>query len=438
MNVISRASTPDAERWQLYNKIARHILPLILIGYTIAGIDRLNVSFAKLQMGADLGLSEAMYGFGAGIFFIGYCLFEIPSNIILHKIGARVWLTRIMVVWGLLSAATLFVQTPMQFYVMRFLLGIGEAGFYPGALLYISYFFPRFARGQATSIMLLGTSFTGLLGGVLAGSIMGGFDGALGLRGWQWLYLLEGLPAVLVGVLVWIVLRDGPDKVDWLNAREKELVQQDLALDAAEQPADSSHKFGDAFRNVNIWCLVGTNFCNLCILYGIQFWLPTIITQTSGTSFFVTGLITAGIAILPILVLILYARHSDATGERRWHTVSGFAITGCGLLFAALSGGNPYLMLIGLVLAQCGVQATSVCIFSMPASFVLGAAAATGFALITTLGNLAGYASPFLIGVLRQGSGGFTSSFFGLAAMTVIGSAIILTTPALRKRKGAG
>jgi len=434
MKFISRASAPDEDRWQVYNKIAFKILPLILVAYTIANIDRMNVAFAKLQMGADLGLSDAMYGFGAGIFFIGYCAFEIPSNMILHKVGARLWLARIMIVWGMLSAATMFVQTPEQFYVLRFLLGIAEAGFYPGALLYITYWFPPFARGQATSIMLLGTSFAGLFGGPIAGSIMAGLDGILDWRGWQWLFLLEGIPAVVIGVIVWLVLRNGPRDVDWLDEREKALVTGDLEAAAAAQPDRHFHKFGDSFRNVNIWCLVGANFCNLCTLYGIQFWSPTIIQEVSGTGVFGTGMISAALAVLPMATLILYARHSDRTGERRWHAVTGFMISMTGLIICGTASENPYFVLVGLVIAQCGVAAAAISIFSLPATFVLGAAAATAFALITTLGNLAGYASPYFIGVLLEGTGSFSIPFFGLAALAVLGALIILITPALRRR----
>jgi sugar phosphate permease len=432
MNIISRASTPDEERWRVYNKIALRILPLILIGYTIAQIDRLNVAFAKLQMADDLAMSEAMYGFGAGIFFIGYCLFEIPSNMILHKVGARLWLARIMVVWGVLSAATMFVTTPEQFYVLRFLLGVAEAGFYPGALLYLTYWFPPFARGQATSILLLGTSFAALIGGPLAGAIMSGFDGTLGWRGWQWLYLLEGLPAVGMGLIVWLVLRNGPREVTWLNKREQEIVAGDLEQ-VGTAATHQHHRFGDAFRNVNIWCLVGANFCNLCTLYGIQFWLPTIITQVSETGLLATGIISALLTVPSMAVVVLYARHSDRSGERRWHAVTGFVISFFGLMLAGFGGENQWLVLSGLVLSQCGIAATAVSIFALPAVFVVGAAAATAFALITTLGNLAGYASPYIIGIILDATGQFSSSFFGLAAMTVLGALIILITPALRQ-----
>jgi len=432
MKLISRASAPDEERWRLYNRIAWRILPLILAGYTIATIDRMNVAFAKLQMGDDLGLSATMYGFGAGVFFVGYCLFEIPSNMMLHRVGARVWLARIMIMWGLLSAATMFVTTPFQFYVIRFFLGVSEAGFYPGALLFLTYWFPRFARGQAISFLLLGTSLAAILGGPLAGTIMEFLDMVGGLRGWQWLFLVEGLPATFLGIVVLAVLRNRPNDAKWLSAREKDLVNADLAADG-DQQSGGRRRFGDAFRNINIWCLVLANFCNLCTLYAIQFWVPTIIQDVSRTGIFATGMIAAGMAVIPMAVLILNARHSDKTGERRWHAVGGFVASCIALSLAGMFNNSAFVVLGALVIAQCGVQVAATSIFSLPATFVVGAAAAAGFALITTIGNFAGYASPFVIGILNDATGNFSAAFFGLAAIALAGAATILSIPALRK-----
>jgi sugar phosphate permease len=436
MKLIGRASTPDEGRWRIYNKIAAKILPLILLGYTIASIDKVNVSFAKLQMGQDLGLSNSMYGFGAGVFFVGYCLFEIPSNVILHRVGARIWLARIMIVWGLLSACTMFVRTPEQFYVVRFLLGASEAGFYPGALLFLTNWFPRFARGQAVSVMLLGSSFSAIVGSPLSGAIMGFLDHLGGLRGWQWLFLVEGLPATLLGLTFLAVLPNRPAEASWLGEEEKKTVTDDLALDHASQAKEGArHRFGDAFRNVNIWCLVVANFCNLCSLYGIQFWLPTIIQRAVHTTIFVTGLVAAGLTLIPCAVLIINGRHSDRTGERRWHATWGFLATIAGLVIAGTFSDNAFLALAGLVLANSGVVMVSGTIFTLPGTFTLGAAAAVGFALITTIGNFAGYASPFMIGVLRDATGNFSAAFFGMATAAMIGATAILAAPGLRTKR---
>lgn len=436
MGLIDRTSVADEARWRIYNRIAWKILPLLLVGYTLASIDRINVAFAKLQMSAEIGLTASTYGFAAGIFFIGYCLVEIPSNMILHRVGARLWLARIMIVWGIISAATALVQTPMHFYLVRFVLGIAEAGFYPGALLFLTYWFPSQLRAQAISVMILGSSFASIIGSPLSGAIMSFMNGWGGLAGWQWVFVIEGLPATLLGVIVFIVLRNGPNEVKWLRDDEKALVIADLSAEKKSQTAAGlSHRFGDAFRNPNIWCIVVANFCNLSTLYGIQFWLPTIIQKVSKTTVFDTGLIAAGLALIPCVVLIVNARHSDRTRERRWHATFGFLASAVGLCIAGTFSGNPYVALTGLVLAHSGFVVASATIFSLPGTFVMGAAAAAGFALITTLGNFAGYTTPYLFGVLRDATGSFSVGFYGMGAIALIGAVAILTTPALRPGK---
>lgn len=436
MDLIGRASVSDDARWRVYNRIAWKFLPLLLIGYTLASLDRVNVAFAKLQMSGAIGLTEAMYGFGAGIFFVGYCIVEIPSNMILHKVGARMWLARIMIVWGILSAATALVQTPTHFYIVRFILGIAEAGYYPGALLFLTYWFPSHLRAQAVSIMLLGTSLSSIIGSPLSGAIMRFMDGLGGAAGWQWVFIVEGLPAAILGIVVLIVLRNGPGDAGWLNAEEKKLVLDDLAAEKkAQSEAGVGHRFGDAFRNPNIWCIVLANFCNLSTLYGIQFWLPTIIQKVSGTTVFHTGLIAAGLALIPCVVLILNARHSDRTRERRWHATVGFLTSAIGLCVAGSFSDNAYLALGGLVVAHSGFVIASGTIFSLPGTFVMGAAAAAGFALITTIGNFAGYATPFLFGVLRETTGSFSMGFYAMGMVSLVGAAAILSAPALRKSK---
>ncbi len=439
MNLIDRASAPDAQRWAIYNKIASKILPLILLAYTVATIDKVNVGFAKLQMGHDLGLSNSMYGFGAGVFFVGYCLFEIPSNMILHRVGARLWLARIMIVWGVVSACTMFVRTPHQFYVARFFLGLSEAGFYPGALLFLTNWFPRFARSQAIAIMLVGSSLSAIIGSPLSGGIMGFLDTVGGLRGWQWLFVVEGLPAALVGVVFLAFLPNRASDAKWLSEAEREIVTGDLLREQSLQSGEARrHRFRDAFSNVNIWCLVVANFCNLCMLYGIQFWLPTIIDRAIHTTVFMTGVVAAGLTLIPCTVLILNARHSDRTGDRRWHLIVAFLTIFAGMAVSGTFGGNAYIVLAGLVLANSGVVMVSGTIFTLPGTFTLGAAAAAGFALITTIGNFAGYASPYTIGLLTDATGSFTAAFFTLGAVALIGAAAIHLAPGLRlKPEGA-
>lgn len=431
MNLIGRASVADDARARLYNRVAWRILPMMLAGYTLANLDRVNVAFAKLQMSKAIGLSDSMYGFGAGVFFLSYALVEIPSNMTLHRVGARLWLGRIMIVWGLVSSATMLVHTPHQFYAIRLLLGVAEAGFYPGVLLFLTLWFPRNLRAQATSIMLLGSSLASLVGSPISGAVMHYLDGAAGLAGWQWLFVVEGVPASVLGIIVLLVLRDRPGEAAWLSAKEKALLSTDLEAGLVELPPGRD-RFGDAFRNANIWCVVLANFCNLSTLYGIQFWLPTIIQKGIGGSVLTTGLIASAMSVVPCLVLLANARHSDRTRERRWHAVTGFAFSFVGLAVAGAFGGHIAVCLAGLLAAQCGFVIVSGTIFSLPGTFVTGAAAAAGFALITTIGNVVGYTTPYLIGVLHDATGSFGAGFYLMSLMSVIGSATILLMPALR------
>lgn len=436
MNLIGRASVPDEVRWTVYNRIAWKFLPLLLLGYLCANIDRVNVAFAKLQMSSAIGLTEAMYGFGAGIFFISYALVEIPSNMILYRVGPRLWLSRIMIVWGFISAATMFVQTPFQFYAIRFILGMAEAGFYPGALLFLTYWFPSRLRAQAIAVMILGSSLASLIGNPLSGAIMSYMNGLGGLQGWQWVFLLEGLPSTALGVVLLVRLRNGPADARWLSADEKAIVIADLEAENRANTEAGRHRFGQAFRNPNIWCIIVANFCNLSTLYGIQFWLPTVIRKLGGTSILMTGIIAAGLALVPCFVLFANARHSDRTSERRWHAAFGFGLSAVGLCLAA-STGNVYLTLLGLVMASSGQVICSSVIFALPGTFVTGAAAAAGFALITTVGNLAGYTTPYIFGVLQEATGDFSAGFYAMGAVALTGAMAILITPALRKGRRA-
>jgi sugar phosphate permease len=433
MNLIGRASVSDDARWKVYNRIAWKILPLLLLGYLCANIDRVNVAFAKLQMSSAIGMTEAMYGFGAGIFFVSYALAEIPSNMILYRVGPRLWLSRIMIVWGLISAATLFVQTPVQFYAIRFVLGIAEAGFYPGALLFMTYWFPSRLRAQAVAVMILGSTLASMIGSPLSGAIMSYMNDLAGLAGWQWVFLIEGLPATVLGIVLLVRLRNGPADAAWLNAEEKAIVIADLEAENRIHTEAGRHRFGQAFRNPNIWCIIVANFCNLSTLYGIQFWLPTVIQKLGGTSIFMTGLIAAGLALIPCFVLFANARHSDRTKERRWHAAFGFALSATGLCLSAASGGNIYVTLIGLVMASSGQVICSNTIFALPGTFVSGAAAAAAFALITTIGNFAGYTTPYLFGVMREATGSFSAGFYAMGAVALVGAITILATPALRR-----
>lgn len=426
MNLISRNTFNSAQDCALYNRIAWRILPFLFVLYVVAFLDRVNVGFAKLQMAADIGLSDMAFGFGAGVFFIGYCLCEIPSNMVLQRVGARFWITRIMITWGLLSIAMLFVKTPNAFYVLRFLLGMAEAGFYPGVVLYMTYWFPSYARSQGMAWFNLGIAMAGVLGSPLSGWIMQTFAGYGGMAGWQWLFLLEGLPAVLLGIAVYFYLDDRPGNVHWLTPEQNARVVQQLAAQRQQQEAaGASHNFRGAFVNKSLWCLIYVNFALLCGTYGVSFWLPQIVQGLGIKSLLHTGLIAAIPFAVASVVMVLVSRHSDRTRERRWHGTLCNLASALGLAFAAYFHEHPVLSLAGLSLAMSGGLAGFCVLWALPGVLLTGTAAAAGIALIATVGNLGGYASPFMMGWVKQSSGHLEYGLYVLAAMTLLGAFVM-------------
>lgn len=423
MNLISRNTFNNEQDSVLWNRIAWRLLPFLFVLYIIAFLDRVNVGFAKLQMAADVGLSDMAYGFGAGVFFLGYCLCEIPSNLMLQRVGARYWITRIMITWGLLSMSMMFVQTPTSFYILRFLLGMAEAGFYPGVVLYMTYWFPSYARSQGMAWFNLGIAMAGVLGSPLSGWIMQTFAGVHGLAGWQWLFLLEGMPAVLLGVVVFFYLDDRPGNVHWLTPAQNARVVQHLAEQRQEhEAAGAGHNFRAAFVSRGLWCLIYVNFALLCGTYGVSFWLPQIVQSLGVKSLFHTGLIAAIPFAVASVVMVLVSRHSDRTRERRWHGTLCNLASALGLAIAAFFHDQPVLSLAGLSLAMSGGLAGFCVLWALPGVLLTGTAAAAGIALIATVGNLGGYASPFMMGWIKQSSGHLEYGLYVLAVMTLIGA----------------
>jgi len=423
MKLIARNTFDNEQDSVLYNRIAWRLLPFLFVLYIIAFLDRVNVGFAKLQMSADIGLSDMAFGFGAGVFFIGYCLCEIPSNMMLQRVGARFWITRIMVMWGILSVSMMFVQTPNQFYVMRFLLGMAEAGFYPGVVLYMTYWFPSYARSQAMAWFNLGIAMAGVLGSPLSGWIMQTFAGVHGLAGWQWLFLIEGTPAVLLGIVVFFYLDDRPGNVRWLSPEQNQRVVRQLAAQRqAQEHAGAGHNFRAAFVNKDLWRLIYVNFALLCGTYGVSFWLPQIVQGLGIKSLTHTGLIAAIPFAIASVVMLVVSRHSDRTRERRWHGTLCNLASAAGLAMAAFFHDQPVLSLAGLSLAMSGGLAGFCVLWALPGVLLTGTAAAAGIALIATIGNLGGYASPFMMGWVKQGSGHLEYGLYVLAVMTLIGA----------------
>ncbi|WP_250483938.1 MFS transporter [Caballeronia sp. GaOx3] len=421
------ASVPSAFEEATYRKVAWRLSPLLLICYVVAYLDRVNVGFAKLQMAADLQLSDAVYGFGAGIFFFGYFIFEIPSNVILHRVGARVWIARIMISWGIISALTMFITTPTMFYVMRFLLGAAEAGFFPGIILYLTYWFPARRRGRMTTLFMTAIALSGLIGGPISGWIMKTFDGVHGWHGWQWLLLLEGIPSIIVGFFVFALLDDRIAKAKWLTQEERELLERNIV---ADNVAKEDHSLGKILSSPKVWLMSLIYFSFVMGLYGVSFWLPTIIKSMGVSDALQVGLLSAIPYGAAVIGMLYAARSADRTGERRWHIAIPAFIGAIGLVLSVVWSSNTTLAMIGLTLATMGILTTLPLFWSLPTAFLAGTGAAAGIAMINSLGNLAGFLSPYLVGWLKQVTASTASGMYMLAGFLVLGAVLALSVPA--------
>jgi D-galactonate transporter len=404
-----------------YRKVTWRLLPLLFLCYVLAYLDRVNVGFAKLQMQKDLGFTDTAYGIGAGVFFIGYFLFEVPSNLILERVGARIWIARIMILWGMLSSATLFVTGERTFYALRFALGVAEAGFFPGIILYLTYWYTRKHRTRMVAGFMTAITLSGVIGGPISGFILSRLSGVSGLAGWQWLYLLEGIPSVVVGLLVLWLLDDGPSKAKWLTDDERELlarrVQEEEGLKIEE--GAGHHRFSQAFRSPRVWLLALIYFCVVMGLYGISFWLPSILSDTMTSDPWRIGLLTAIPWGAAAMVMLLVGRRSDRTGERRWHTALPALIAGAAFATSAIPGISPLPSFLALTVATCGIMAAVSCFWSLPTAILSGTAAAAGIAWINSLGNLAGYVSPFVVGHVRDTTGSMSAALVVLAGLLI-------------------
>lgn len=414
---------------RLYRKIAWRLIPFLCFCYLAAYLDRINVGFAKLQMAEQLQLSEAAFGLGAGLFFVGYILFEVPSNLILKRVGARIWIARIMITWGVLSSCTMLVTTPGQFYLVRFLLGVAEAGFLPGALYYLTLWFPTYRRGRIIALFMIGLPLSGVVGAPLSGWILEAFDQTQGLRGWQWLFLLEGIPSVLLGLLALRMLPDGPIHADWLDIGEQGQVLRDLAVDEAQSPA-SGESFRQGFFNLKVWMLGGIDFAILLSAYAMGFWLPTFIRNAGVTDVSDIGLLTALPSIAAVLGMLGLGASSDRFRERRWHIILPFWIGAAAMAASTAFTHDVIATVLLFSIAQAAIIGAVPVFFSLPATFLTGTAAATGFALACSLANIAGLVSNSLIGAALDLTGKSGSALWFFAGCLVLGSLLVIALPA--------
>ena len=417
----------DSFETATYNKVGWRLIPFLLLCYVVSYLDRVNVGFAKLQMLQDLKFSETVYGLGAGIFFLGYFLFEVPSNVILHRVGARIWIARIMVTWGLISAGMMFVSSATSFYVLRFLLGVAEAGFFPGIILYLTYWYPAERRARMTALFMSAIALSGVIGGPLSGWIMHSFGGVAGLKDWQWLFVLEGLPSVLIGIATFFYLDDRIDHAKWLTADEKALLERNIVVENASKQ-DLSIKA--VFADPRVWLMSLIYFSFVMGLYGVSFWLPTIIKATGVKDALQIGLLTAIPYGCAVVAMILVSRSADRTRERRWHIAVPALLGAVGLVLSVLWGQSTVLAMAALTLATMGILTTLPLFWSLPTSFLAGAGAAAGIALINSLGNLAGFVSPFAVGWLKDMTQSTNAGMYLLAVSLVLGAMLTLSVPA--------
>jgi ACS family tartrate transporter-like MFS transporter len=417
--------------------VTRRLVPFLFLLYVVCFLDRVNVGFAALQMNRDLGLSAAAYGLGAGILFLGYALFEIPSNVILARMGARRWIARIAVTWGLLSSAMMFVEGPRSFYVLRFLLGVAEAGFFPGIIFYLGTWFPAARRAWAISWFMTAIPMSAVIGGPVSGALLS-LNGRLGLAGWQWLFLLEGLPSVLLGVVAYFYLTDRPADASWLDPAQRAWLTRTLGAEQARN-ADR-HRIGlrEALAHGVVWQLGLVYALGGMGTYGLALWLPQIVKGLTDASDFGVGVITGAASVLGVVAMVLVARHSDRTGERCAHVAACGLVAALGFLVSAYID-EPLLALVALGLAAAGTNGRFGPFWALPPVFLRDEAAAGGIALINSLGALAGFAAPYAIGIVRDRTGSFRGGLI-LLALTMAGSSVLalrlrrssLLTPALQ------
>jgi D-galactonate transporter len=412
-----------------YRKVSARLVPILFVCYVVAYLDRVNVGFARLQMVSDLKFSETVYGVGAGIFFLGYFIFEVPSNMILHRVGARRWMARIMITWGILSSLTMFVRSAELFYVMRFLLGLAEAGFFPGIILYLTYWFPAERRGRMTALFMTAVPVTGVVGGPLSGWIMESLAGTFGWRGWQWLFLIEGLPSIVVGFLLFTFLDDGIRDAKWLTEEEKKVVEAAVQRDAKGK---EDAPLGAVFKNPRVWLLSAIYFCLVMGVYGVSFWLPTLIKATGVMDPLHVGLLTSIPYSVATVAMVLIGRSSDLRNERRWHLAVPALLGAIGLVLSAMYQTNTVLAMAALSLATMGIISTLPAFWALPTAFLGGAAAAAGLALINSVGNLAGFLSPTLVGRIKDATHSTSIGMYVLAAC--LGLAAVLVVGAVPER----
>ncbi len=400
----------------VYRKIAWRLIPFLLLCYMLATIDRFNIGFAKLQFLHDLNLDDAVYGIAAGIFSIGYVAFEVPSNLLLERVGVRRTLLRIMVLWGMVTCLLMFAQNAMHLYILRFTLGVAEAGFFPGILLYLTYWFPDRLRGRMTSLFVMAVPVGGIISGPLSGWVMSKLQGVGGFHGWQWLFVTEGAPAILFGVLAFFYLSDDAASARWLSDEERNWVLSDLAIDRQSRPAQSG-SFGEALRDPKVYVLAFIYFAYFCSLNTILLWGPTVLKAVAGQTVSSIGWISGAISLVSTIGMVIVGYSSDKYLERRWHVaICGFGAAAC-FIFLPLGTGSLALTVLLLTIASVGIFSVLSLFWTIPSAYLSQSAAAGGLALISSIGSFGGVVSPAMIGAVKVHTG---SLYIGLAFVAIL------------------
>jgi ACS family tartrate transporter-like MFS transporter len=415
--------------------VTRRLIPFAFICYVVAYIDRVNIGFAAKELQQDLGLSATEYGLGAGLFFIGYCVFEIPSNLILDRVGARRWIARIMIGWGLVSMATMFITDVTSFMIARVVLGLAEAGFFPGMVLYLTYWIPAAERARTNALFMMAAPVSVIVGAPVSEAIMG-MHGAWGLRGWQWLFLLEGLPAVVLGFVALRVMTDRPEQADWLPREDREWLAATMSAERAQRAASGHSDVLRSLSSGRVWLLTLVYLLNTSVTYGIFLWLPRMLQDTAGPGVSVS-LFTAIPFMAALVGMVLIGRHSDKTAERKLHVAACAITASVGLFLAMAFQANLYMLVLAFTICQVGQRSVMSVFWAIPPMLLGGTAAAAGIALINAVGNLGGFFGPTMMGWLRDVSGGYSGGLLVLACALIL-EAILVASLRLPQANTAG
>ena len=415
----------DLRREIIIRRVTRRLIPFAFICYVVAYVDRVNIGFAARELHHDLGLSATQYGIGAGLFFLGYCLFEIPSNLVLERVGARLWIARIMIVWGFVSMATMFVRDASTFYIARVVLGIAEAGFFPGMVLYLTYWIPAADRARTNALFMTAAPVSVIVGAPISEGLLS-LNGVMGLHGWQWLFLVEGFPAVVLGLMALVVLTDRPEQAAWLASSDREWLARTMTEERALRSAAGHASVLNSLTSGRVWLLSIIYLMNTSVTYGVFLWLPPMLEEAAGSGGIALSAVTAIPFAAALAAMVLVGRHSDRTGERRLHVAACAMAGAIGLFLAVASQGNLWLLVLSFTICQVGQRSVMSVFWAIPPMLLTGSAAAAGIALINSIGNLGGFFGPSVMGWLRDLTGGYAGGLLVLAAALLVEAILVV------------